>query len=106
MEAKVRTPGYGIYYNTFYPESGPSPDDGETFIDWVETLEEARNIVDSMNCGDQYNHHTFQAMNRPVKLPHEEYEEQMAKDQKVWEEHQAGLITDAEFNNYFYGEDQ
>jgi hypothetical protein len=97
--------GFGIFYDTFYPESGPSPDDSSDLIDWVETEEEARAYIEAGGGGGHPHHFHYEPMDRPEKLPSEVLEEAQARDKEMWDKHSAGLISDKELNDYFYGDD-
>jgi hypothetical protein len=102
----IGKPGFGIFYHSFSPESGPSPDDGVDLFDWVETEAEAEEIVEEANTGTRITHYYYKAVNRPEMLPHEEYEAAMQEEKAMWQKVEAGEITERQFFDWRYGEEE
>jgi hypothetical protein len=110
MKPLIGNPGFGIFYDTFYPESGPSPDDGSDLIDWVETEEEAKEIVEEGKpTGSNWiypNHFHYEPMNRPEMLPREKYEVAMREEKSMWQKVENGEITAGQFYDWLYGDEK
>jgi hypothetical protein len=68
--------GFGIFYDIFCAESGPSADDGSELIGWVETEKEALQFVEEGRNWPYPNHHRYEPMECPGKLLQEVFQEE------------------------------